>query len=299
MPPLRSAPRPLLACLRLCLAAGLSAGLAAGCSTSPATGETHLNALTEPEEIQIGEQEAPAFLEAFGGEIPSSQIRQYVRDLGEQLATLSERPHLPWEFFVVDSPILNAFALPGGKVFVSRGLLAEMTNEAQLAAVLGHEIGHVTDEHLGRQMTRAAAAEMGLGLLGVAAGADYETWVKVLGLGTNVYLLTFSRDQEHAADELGMRYMTQLGYHPDGAAQLMEILARASGSYPGFEFFATHPHPESRIDRIQAIIVDRYPDRDEPGRYSLHEPRFRETVLNELPTLPPPSHDPEQQQQDG
>ena len=271
-------------------------GLGTGCQTSPATGGLHLNALSEADELRLGEEAAPQFLEEFGGEIPSEQIATYVREIGERMAAISERPDLPWEFYVVDSAVINAFALPAGKVFISRALLAEMTNEAQVAAVLGHEIGHVTDKHIGRQMTRSVATQLGLSLFGVALGTiEDETWLTVLGVGAEVTavgtLLNFSRRQEHTADELGMRYMAELGYNPVGARQLIEILAATSGR-AGLELFSTHPHPESRVERINELLAERYPLYDEPGRYELHEQRFAERVLAELKTLEPPRHRP-------
>ncbi|MEX2386459.1 MAG: M48 family metalloprotease, partial [Phycisphaeraceae bacterium] len=155
--------------------------VAPSCRVNPATGQRQLNVLTEQEEIAIGEENAPQFLQEYGGPIPSERVQRYVSEIGMEMARDSERPDLPWEFHTVDSGVINAFALPGGKVFISRGLMSKMQNEAQLAAVLGHEIGHVTAEHIGQQMSRAVAAQIGLGLLG-AAVSDYE-WGQILGLG--------------------------------------------------------------------------------------------------------------------
>ena len=138
--------------------------ISSGCSTNLATGQSQLNFISTQREIAIGSEASPKFLEEYGGEIPSTKIKQYVSDLGQRLAAQSERPELPWEFHVIDSQVINAFALPGGKVFISRGLMAKMTNEAQLAGVLGHEIGHVTAQHVGQRMTQ------GLIVQGVAAG---------------------------------------------------------------------------------------------------------------------------------
>lgn len=272
--------------------------LALGCQTSPATGQSQLNVLTEQEELEIGEELGPEFLAENGGPIPSDTIQRYVSDLGVELAAVSERPDLPWEFHAVDSAVINAFALPGGKVFVSRGLLMQMENEAQLAAVLGHEIGHVTDQHIGQQMSRAVAAQFGLGLLGYAVSG--QDWGQVVGIGvelaTGFTLLSFSREQENVADVLGMRYMTDLGYNPLAAVEVMEILRQAGGA-GGVEWLSTHPAPDTRVRRIQDIIEQDYPEARDTGRYSYHRDRFQRTVTQELETLPPPQHDPQQQQQ--
>ena len=269
--------------------------VAFGCSINPATGERQLNMLSEGQEISIGDEAAPQFLDEYGGEIPSSAIRDYVSDLGERLAAVSERPDLPWEFHVVDSAVINAFALPGGKVFMSRGLLEKMTNEAQLAGVLGHEIGHVTAQHIGQQMTRQQLVAVGAVAAGVAAQVSDETWVKVLGAGAGVgggvYLLKFGRDQESQADTLGLRYMSKLGYNPVGQVQVMEILKNASergGGAP--EFLSTHPLPETRIKRLIDEIREDYPDHDNPQVYKFAEDRFEREVLDRLEDLPRARH---------
>jgi predicted Zn-dependent protease len=146
--------------LTLVLAAGLLP--VGGCSSNPATGQAQLNMISEAEEVKLGSESAPRFIKQMGGEVPDAEIRRYVSRIGRNLAGACERPHLPWEFFVVDSAMLNAFALPGGKVFVSRRLMIKLNNEAELAGVLGHEIGHVTAEHIGQQMTQASLLNIGL-----------------------------------------------------------------------------------------------------------------------------------------
>lgn len=271
--------------------------LTPACTTNPATGESQFNLLsTNPQrEISLGEQAAPQFLDQYGGPIPSEAIRDYVSDLGRKLAAVSERPDLPWEFHVVDSAVVNAFALPGGKVFISRGMLANMKNEAQLAGVLGHEIGHVTAQHIGQQMTRQMLLSGALVGLGVAAQASEEDWLRVLGaaggVGGGLYLLSYGRDQESQADELGLRYMTRLGYNPVAQVQVMDILKNASGAGGGPpQWLSTHPLPQTRIRRLEDLIQERYPDYDDPRKYSFHRDRFQDQVLDRLGDLPPPQH---------
>jgi predicted Zn-dependent protease len=266
-----------------------------GCQTNPATGRRQFSPLPESQEIAIGAEAEPQFLAEYGGEIPDAQIVQYVRNIGYELAALSERPGLPWEFHVVDSAVINAFALPGGKVFISRALLARMTNEAQLAGVLGHEVGHVTAEHIGEQMGQQLMIQ-GV-LAGLGAAVSNAQWGQVLGIGAEaggtVYLLRYGRDQESEADQLGLRYMTELGYSPLGQVQVMKILKKAGeGSSRPPEWLSTHPEPGTRIERLQEIIPKRYPNFRDPDAYRFGEEAFEQNVLSRLAQLPPAAHRP-------
>lgn len=267
-----------------------------GCSTNPATGEKQLNWVSADREKALGAEAAPQFVQQYGGDIPSPAIQQYVSDLGHKLAAVSERPDLDWEFHAVDSSVINAFALPGGKVFITRGLMQDLNNEAQLAGVLGHEVGHVTAQHIGQQMTRAMIIT-GLGVgVGVAGQQTDNDWLKVLGVGTSVggglYMLSYGRDQETQSDELGVRYMTKLGYNPIGQIQVMKVLKRASGGGGGgMEILSTHPLPDSRIKHLNSFIKKQYPDYDDPQKYRINRDRYQRTVLDVLKKLPPARHD--------
>ena len=272
-----------------------------GCSVNPATGKKQLNMLDEPSEIALGAKSAPEFLKSYGGEIPSPEIRAYVSDLGGRLAAQGERPQLPWEFHVVDSSLINAFALPGGHVFVSRGLLVKLTNEAQLAAVIGHEIGHVTAQHSGQQQTRGMIVQ-GIGVvIAVLGERSDKDWAKYLGVGTTVggtlYLLSYSRDHETQSDMLGLRYMTNLNYSPVGMVQLMKLFeAEAKGSGAGrVVWLSTHPLPKDRVANVGRIIREVYPDYDDPNKYHFNAEQYKAQVLDRLASLPPPKHDPKKQ----
>lgn len=270
------------------------AAVGQGCSTNPATGKSQLNAVSARREISLGAEAAPGFLKEYGGEVGSVSLLRYVSELGGRLAAVSERPDLPWEFHVVDSEVINAFALPGGKVFVSRGLLSKLDNEAQLAGVLGHEVGHVTAQHIGQQMTQAMIIQGVAVGLGVAGEITDREWLKVLGVGSSVggtvYLLSFGRDQELEADALGVRYMAKLGYNPVGQLQVMEILAKeaSGGSMP--EFLSTHPLPTTRIERLKKLIRGNYPNYEDPAAYRYNFEQFKEAVTAELNKLPPAKH---------
>jgi predicted Zn-dependent protease len=266
-----------------------------GCSTNPATGKTQLNVLGAEQEVAIGTQATPEFIRDYGGEVPSESIRRYVADLGHRLAAVSERPGLPWEFHVLDSKDVNAFALPGGKVFITRQLLSLLDNEAQLAGVLGHEIGHVTAQHAGQKMTQALLIQGAAIGFGVAGDYQDEDWLRVLGVGTQiggtVYLLKFSRDQEDQADKLGVRYMARLGYNPVGQLQVMQVLEREAATKPHPpQFLSTHPLPKDRIKKLDQLIRERYPDYQDPSRYRFNFDAYKAAVIEPLKTLPPPKH---------
>lgn len=278
--------------------------VAPGCSTNPATGKRQLNIVSQAREISLGDQAEPGFLKSYGGVIPSPAINQYVADLGHELAAVSERPDLPWRFHVVDSSVINAFALPGGKVFITRGLLSKFDNEAQLAGVLGHEIGHVTAQHIGHQMTQAVLVQSAAIGIGIAANKSDRDWLRVLGIGTQVggtvYLLKFGRDQESQADELGVRYMARLGYNPVGQLQVMHVLEKESaghgtGHIAAMEMLSTHPLPSTRIKRLDQHIRDHYPRFEDPQAFRFSQDRFRASVLDRLKDLPPPGHNQPQQ----
>ena len=267
------------------------------CTTNPATGKTQLNYISTSQEVSLGEQSEPEFLAQYGGEINSPAIRSYVSNLGMRLAAQSERPTLPWNYHVVDSSVINAFALPGGKVFITRGLLANLENEAQLAGVLGHETGHVTAQHISQQMTQALGVQLLGAGLGAAAEYSNKDYLRVLGVGAqaggSLYLLKFGRDQETQADELGMRYMSRLSYDPQAQVQVMEVLKKVAGGGAGQpEFLSTHPLPQTRITHLTGVLNQQYPDYKDTNKYRYAADEFKAKVLLPLSKLPPPKHNP-------
>lgn len=270
------------------LALSLMAALPA-CSTNPTTGRSQFNLLSREEEIQIGQQQSPELTQEFGGRVENQALQSYVTEVGQRLAARTEgdNPSLPWEFTLLDSDVINAFALPGGKVFITRGLVSKMNNEAQLAGVLGHEIGHVTARHINDQLTRQTAAGVGAQIISGIAGQSSSAAVQqitpvIIQYGGNGILMKFSRDQESEADRLGMRYMTELGYNPVGQRQVMEILQRESGAGGGSEFFATHPYPETRIERINEWLNDEFAFTQNNPKYTLQEQEFQRRFLSRL-----------------
>ena len=262
----------------------------AGCQVNAATGRSQFLPITTQQEIALGTEAMGQLTEEYGGEVSDRALQQYVTEIGLAMAAKTEgdNPDLPWEFTLLDSDVINAFALPGGKVFMSRGLAERMTNEAQLAGVLGHEIGHVTARHVGERIGQSMGMEMLIRVAGAVANGSESAVGQyipaVLGYGGQGYLLKFGRDQELESDALGMRYMTRAGYDPVGQRQVMEILAEASSGARQPEFLSTHPHPESRIGQIDQLLATEY--RDLTGVRTF-EGRFKRKFLNRISQLPP------------
>lgn len=254
--------------------------------------------LSWAEEVQLGAEATPQFLAEGGGQLPDQQVVSYVRGIGNRLVAEVDPAELPgeaeWEFHVLDSSVINAFALPGGKVFMSRGLMEKMTNEAQLAGVLGHEIGHVTRRHGNARISQAMLIQFGVVGLAVAGSMSDEEWAQFIGIGAaaggQLYLLKYTRDQETEADAYGVRYMTGAGYNPVGQVQVMEILRAAGGGAGTPEWLSTHPAPDTRIQNLEQMIVRDYPDFDKPGAYAFREQEFQQNILARLKQLPPAKH---------
>jgi predicted Zn-dependent protease len=247
--------------------AGLGAG---GCSTNPATGRSSFTGfMSASDEVKVGGDEHPKILQEFGGEYPDEKVRRYVQQVGERLAQVSETTGLTFKFTVLNSDVVNAFALPGGYVYITRGLLALGSTEAELAGVLGHEVGHIAARHTAERYSAAAASSLGVNigaiLLGVLTGSD--ALGQVAGqAGSNVaglYLAKYSRSQESEADTLGVRYLARTGYDDNAMASFLSKLQADSalsatlsgrpGAENDFDIMQSHPRT---ADRVQAAIEE-------------------------------------------
>src|SRR5258705_4101392 len=233
----------------------VAGAVSAACARNPATGKRELMLVSESQEIQMGQQ-ADSQVIASIGLYPDPALQSYVQGLGTKLATTSERASLPWTFRVVDDPAVNAFAIPGGFVYVTRGILAHMTTEAELATVMGHEIGHVTARHTAHEMSREQVAGLGLAI-GSIASSQIAKYAGVASQALGVMFLKFSRDNENQADELGVRYSSRANYDSRQMVDVMRMLdkitAEGGGRLP--EWLATHPNPGNRIAHINAVIA--------------------------------------------
>ncbi|WP_417832627.1 M48 family metalloprotease [Terasakiella sp.] len=241
-----------------------------GCSINPATGKSSFTGLmSEQQELNVGKQEHPKILRQFGGAYDHAAITRYVNDLGQRLAKESELPNLKWTFTVLDDPIINAFALPGGFIYISRGLIALAENEAELAAVLGHEIGHVTARHTAQRYSKSVLTGVGATILGAVIGGPAGDIANFAG---QAYLASYSRDHEMEADMLGIRYMTKLGYDPKASASFFKKLAQHTelearmkgeqGQQSHYSIFASHPDTRKRIAASSKIAQSYPPELD-------------------------------------
>lgn len=261
--------------LRVTSALVAAIGVLAGCTTNPSTGRRQLIVLSQQDAAALGEAAAPELVQQYGGEVGSAPLRGYVARVGNGLAgrTEPEFRGTSWTFTVLDSDVVNAFALPGGRVFITRGLLERFENEAQVAAVLGHEIGHVTGRHVDEQISQTLVAQGILTGLGAATDSD---WAVVAGsLFATGYLLHFGRSQEREADSQGVKYMTAAGYDPRGMIQVLRILEAASAGSGVPEILSTHPDPRDRMARVRELLEGPYAATVNNPAYDRYRARFQ------------------------
>ncbi len=243
------------ACVCLLLAAPFALS---GCSVNPATGQQSFTAFMSPdEERRIGAEEHPKLVEVFGGLYDDAALQSYVDSIGRLLQQTSEQPEPPFRFVVLDSPIVNAFALPGGYVHVSRGLMALANDEAEFAGVVAHEIGHVTARHSAERYSRGVLAGLGAAVVGVATGSQAAGGLAQAAAGA--YVQGYSRGQEFEADQLGVRYLTRSSYDPEAMStflasmgaqdRLARKIAGREGTDPAASLFSSHPRTADRVAR--------------------------------------------------
>jgi len=237
-------------------ASAFALAVLAACATNPATGNKEFSLMSEAQEIQLG-QELDVQVRREMGVYEDAELQRYVSEVGMRLARASERPNLPWAFTVIDEPAVNAFALPGGKIYLTRGILPFLHNEEEMAGVLGHEIGHVTARHSAQQYTKATSAGVGLTLLSIFV-PEARPIQGVAETALGVLFLKYGRDDELQADRLGAEYTAKTGWDPRGVAGMLRTLQRldvASGSRKGVpNWLSTHPAPADRVERVLAYI---------------------------------------------
>lgn len=234
-------------------AASLALG---GCSRNPVTGKKEIMLLSEGQELALGQESDPQILAEFGV-YPDEKLQQFITVKGKAMAAISHRPGLDYQFKVLDSPVVNAFALPGGYVYFTRGILAHFNNEAQFAGVLGHEIGHVTARHSARQYSRTMLAQLGL-IAGMVIKPELAQFADVASQGVGLLLLKFGRDAESESDRLGVEYSTKINYDAREMAGFFGTLDRLSGGEEGRlpTFLSTHPDPGDRQQSVGVLAAD-------------------------------------------
>ncbi len=243
----------------------LAEPLLSGCAVDPVTGASEFVTMSPQEEIALDKAQSPFQFSADFGVSQDRGLNGYLSEVGSKLAARSHRPNMPFSFRAVNAAYINAYSFPGGSVAVTRGILVELENEAELAALLGHEIGHVCARHTAERATRGqfmgllvAAATILTSASGYGSAANLVR--QVGGFGASALLATYSRDQEREADALGMEYMTRCGYSPEGMVALMEVLLKNDRQeHGGLELmFASHPMSSERLQTARAEAAGPY-----------------------------------------
>ena len=238
----------------------LAMALSVGCTRSAVTGEKEVILISTDEEIALGQQAGPEIEKEFNDKVPNESLQKYVANVGGKLADVSDRP-MPYEFGLLASEIPNGFALPGGKIYVTAGLMSRMTNERQLAAVLAHEVVHVADRHSVKGLQRQMGASILVELVGMAVGGDKAQSAQAAAeLAAGITNLKYSRADESQSDAVGVKYMVRAGYNPWGMVELLELLQSLNNAEPGLfgDLFATHPLTSKRIEEVRDLVQKDY-----------------------------------------
>jgi predicted Zn-dependent protease len=249
------------------LAALVSVSTAAGCAANPVTGQSQLMLMGEGEEVQVDKVNSPHQFSADYGVTQDAALNAYVAGVGASLARVSHRAHMPYRFNVVNATYVNAYAFPGGSIAITRGILAELDNEAELAGLVGHELGHVNARHTAARMSKGRIIGGLLGGVSMVAGAASQTLGNLTGavggIGASLLLASYSREDERQADELGMDYMVGAGYSPQGMVGLMDVLRSMGKRQPSAieAMFSSHPMSAERYETAVARSRSRYGDR--------------------------------------
>lgn len=226
--------------------------LVVSCAVNPVTGEHELMLLSEADEIKLGKQTDGQIIKQYGI-YQDHELSAYIDDLCQRLTKLSHRPNLPYECRILDASVVNAFAVPGGYMYYTRGILAYLNSEAELAGVMGHELGHITARHSAQQYSKAQLAQIGLGL-GMALSETLRGFGELAQLGVQMLFLKFSRDNERQADDLGVEYSSKAGYDATQMANFFATLDRmhSSSDRSGLpSWFSTHPDPGDRLNTVR------------------------------------------------
>ena len=238
----------------------LAMALSVGCTRSAVTGEKEVILISTDEEIALGQQAGPEIEKEFNDKVPNESLQKYVANVGGKLADVSDRP-MPYEFGLLASEIPNGFALPGGKIYVTAGLMSRMTNERQLAAVLAHEVVHVADKHSVKGLQRQMGATILVELVGMAVGGDKAQSAQAAAeLAAGITNLKYRRADESQSDAVGVKYMVRAGYNPWGMVELLELLQSLNNAEPGLfgDLFATHPLTSKRIEEVRDLVQKDY-----------------------------------------
>lgn len=228
-----------------------------GCARNPVTGKREISLVSTEQEIAMGQEADPQIIAQFGL-YDDERLQNFINAKGKQMADVSHRPELDYKFRIVDSPILNAFAVPGGYVYFTRGIMAHFNNEAEFAGVLGHEIGHITARHSVQQQTKATLAQV-LMVGGMVVSPEFAQFGDLIGQGVGLLFLKYGRDDERQSDRLGVEYSTKIGYDASEMADFFETLERNSaqaGATSIPNFLSTHPSPAERQQTVAQLAAE-------------------------------------------
>lgn len=226
------------------------------CALNPVTGKKEFSLMSHKQELALGQQSDPSIIASFGL-YEDEALQKFINDKGTAMAKISHRSDLEFKFRILDSPVVNAFAVPGGYVYFTRGILAHFNNEAEFAGVLGHEIGHITARHSAKQYTKATIAQVGL-FAGMILSEDFRKYADAANTGLQLLFLKFGRDHESQSDRLGVEYSTKVGYDAHEMANFFKTLDRVSGGSEGRipEFMSTHPDPLNRFEKVEELATE-------------------------------------------
>ena len=258
-----------------------------GCAANPITGEDELMFDRDyRSDMKLGKEVAPQVEEELKGRIKDEVLQNYINDVGHKVARFSHNLGFDFNYVAVNDKSINALALPGGYVFITKGLLLKLQNESQLAGILGHETVHVVARDTENMMSKQA----GMGALFVLAASQARNEGEVAAAGLVMQLITvkYSREAERTADLGGMEYMFNAGYDPNGMVETMQILQKEEETNNSCDFFSNHPSPENRIDYLRARILSRYLNGIADKK--IGEEEYKQNVLDRLKNLPDEPH---------
>ncbi len=250
-----------------------------GCVENPISGRQQLIFFDPNDDIKLGNQYAPEIEKQLGGQIPDVGIQNYLSQIGREIAAVSDNQKFEYHYTALNDKMVNAFALPGGRIFITKGMLEKLQSESQLASILAHETVHVVARHSSEQMTY----QIGTQLLLSAVLSDSTSSIAA-GYATKIIGLKYSRRDEQEADIGGMKYMVKAGYNPQGMVETMEMLQKEAESAP-IEFLSTHPSPKNRIGYLKEEITKNYSD---TASLKVNNQDYQKYVLDKLKLLPAP-----------
>ena len=248
------------------------------CAVNPISGKEQLMFYSVEKDFKIGKAVAPEIEKLLGNRINSPKLQRYIDRVGQKIAGVCHHPDWQYHYTAVKHKSVNALALPGGFIFITRGMLENITNEAELAAVLAHETTHAVARHAMAQLSKQTV--MQLATLATLVSKQAPAELQQLALISNQFLtLQYSRDDEQQADTGGLRYMVEAGYDPNSMIELMQMLYKEHPGGKQYEFYSTHPHPTSRLHYIKAMIKRKYKNKH---NLKIGKKEYQDNVLNIL-----------------